>query len=100
MLKSYSVFDDKVSCFNTPFFSPSEGAAVRSFGDLTNDSRSTVRQHPADYHLYFVGTFDEDTGFFTPVDKPTFVAHALSLVQPVGVQSDCISGAVTDDDNT
>lgn len=80
MLKCYSIFDDKAQYFNVPFFSASEGIALRDFGDLCNDSRSVVSRHPEDYHLYCLAEFDDDKGLFTSLPQPVFVAHALSML--------------------
>lgn len=73
----YSVRDNK-----TVFWSPVEGysdiAAVRDFEMLINKGEVT-KTHPADFDLYFVGTFDSDTAVFEPVTPIQFVVSGSSV---------------------
>lgn len=77
---AYSVFDDKAGAYGTPFFAVNDGTASRSFGRLVLDPQSMVSYSPSDYHLYRIADFDEAAGVFLPVDKPEFVAHAITFV--------------------
>lgn len=62
MLNIYSIFDEKAEVFNAPFFMPRDGMALRAFADLVNDKNTTPGQHPDDFKLVFLGTFDEAKG--------------------------------------
>lgn len=62
MFKFYSLYDVKVSTFGNPFCAQSDGAAVRMVIDAASDPNTMLYKHPADFILYFLGTFDEDTG--------------------------------------
>jgi hypothetical protein len=64
-LKVFSIFDSKAQCFAAPFFLPVVGAALRAFGDLADDPRSTVNKHPEDYSLFVIGEFDDSVGVLT-----------------------------------
>lgn len=86
MLRVYSVFDDKAELFRTPFFEVNDGVAMRDFGSLCNDSRSVVGMHPEDFHLYCLGTFDDDKGLFELEPQPRFVTHAVNMLN---VTPDC-----------
>lgn len=66
----YSVFDTAVSVFGTPFFAPTEASAIRSFVTLANDVNSTVHMYPQDFSLYYLGSYDSETG--TIVSEPPF----------------------------
>lgn len=55
----YSVFDSKAAVYGTPFFMPNDGMAIRAFSDLVNDSKSTLWNHPEDFSLFRVGSFDD-----------------------------------------
>lgn len=60
------VYDSAVAAYGRPFFVPSVGAAIRSFGDEVNRSApdNTMFAHPDDYVLWYLGDFDEETGLF------------------------------------
>ena len=55
ILKVFSVYDSKSAMFNTPYFSTTTPAAIRSFSDLANDPNTMVCKHPGDYVLYEIG---------------------------------------------
>ena len=58
----YTVYDNLAETHATPFFAVNDDVARRSFVDLVADSRTTVAQHPDDFILFCVGSFDSDTG--------------------------------------
>lgn len=63
-MTTYHVFairDRQLDAFMTPFFAPSRGAAVRSFIDEVKRDGSPMSQHPEDYSLHLIGTFDDVT---------------------------------------
>lgn len=58
----YSIYDEKVESYSTPFFAATNPAAIRMFTDLATDGQSSVSKHPQDYTLYQVGKWDDSTG--------------------------------------
>jgi len=62
-----SVFDSKVGAFSTPFSVKTRGEAIRSFTDACNDDKMPFKQHPADYRLFWIGQFDDETGALSGV---------------------------------
>ncbi|UOF79018.1 DNA binding protein vP5 [Microviridae sp.] len=83
-LFAIAVFDVAVDAFNRPFFSPSIGAAVRSFQDEVNRSESEMRKHPKDYDLYHVGVFDDQSGRFEPFERPEKIASGSNVFTQEG----------------
>lgn len=77
----YSIFDDKAVMYCRPFFLQSVGLALRSFADICKDRESQIAHHPADFKLYKLGTFNDNTGSITPLAIPEFVASASEYVQ-------------------
>ena len=73
MLNCYAIFDKKALSFATPFFAPRDAVAVRSFEDLVRDKRSLVSQHPEDFALHLVGSFEPETGRITPHSEGSFL---------------------------
>lgn len=65
-----AVRDIKADCFGQPNFVPNLGSAIRSFGDQCQDEKSGVLyQHPEDFELYQLGTYNDADGSFEPI-KP------------------------------
>lgn len=60
--KMFSIYDTKMESYGTPFFMPKRGAAMRAFGDLAKDPKSTIHQHPTDYDLYELAEYDDESG--------------------------------------
>lgn len=74
-----SVFDTAVNAFGRPFFVPTTAVALRSFTDEVNrkEPANQMYQHPADYHLYQLGHFDEEAGEF--VNEKQMLVRAQDL---------------------
>lgn len=71
LLHMLCVRDRAADVFGTPTFHLSIGAAVRGFTDEINreDKSSVMFNHPEDFDLYVLGTYD-DSGLFEVVEKP------------------------------
>lgn len=74
-LLAFSIYDEKVRAFNSPYFAPSIGHAARSFGDAVNDGDTTLSRHPLDYSLYHVGEFDDEKAEFVTQVPPALVGR-------------------------
>lgn len=75
--------DRKVDSFGQPIFAQSRGAAIRSFSDEINRAapENMLYQHPGDFDLYELGTYDTDTGKLTQHDAPVQIAIGEDLKQ-------------------
>lgn len=81
LTRAYSVYDNKALIYNRPFFEATDGAALRSFQELANDLNTSVGRYPTDFSLWWVGTYDDQTGQFVPTVPLTHVADATALVR-------------------
>lgn len=79
-----SVRDSAADAFMNPFFVPTTGMAVRAFGDEVNKVGSPMNAHPADYELFEVGSFDEDSGKVVSVDARSLARAADVIVKGNG----------------
>lgn len=61
--------DIKLGLFETPFTCRHVGEAIRDFETVNKDPKNKYGLHPADYELWQIGTFNEETGEVT--NKPT-----------------------------
>lgn len=75
--KVFSIWDQATLCYSPPFTVKTVQEAQRMFRDLVNDPNSRIAAHPADYTLFELGTWDDETAFFTQ-DK-TLTSHGLAL---------------------
>lgn len=76
-LNAYSIRDQKAEIFHVPHFKLTHGEAERDFRQLVNDEKSKLNKFPEDYDLYFVGTYDDQTGVFKPLSTPQHVIKAV-----------------------
>lgn len=87
LLNAYSVYDNKTLSYSPPFFQAAHGAAVRMLTDLAADTNTSVGRHPADFSLFFVAQFDDQTGFIKALDQREHIVDAIS-VAPAHKQPD------------
>lgn len=78
-LNIYSIFDQACGLYSRPFFTQSDGEAIRSFTDISTDAEHPIGKHPEDYTLYRLGIFDDQNGLLTN-EENTSLATALERV--------------------
>lgn len=79
-LNIFSVYDSKAESYTPPYFQHKTAQAIRIFSDCCNDEGHTFGKHPADYTLFDLGIYDDDTGTITQ-DKIISVANGLTLIE-------------------
>lgn len=77
-----SVFDSKVGAYAAPFCARSKGEAIRSFQTACSDDTLPFKRYPADYRLFVVADFDDNTGYITAVSPPEALIGADELGPP------------------
>ena len=82
-MEIFSVYDEIAKTFGMPFFAQSAGVAQRSFHSLVLDEKSIVSQHPADYSLYNIGEFDDETNSIVSLNPPSLIIRASQIQRPV-----------------
>lgn len=80
-LKVYSIRDAKAEIFNPPFYKKTHGEAERDFSALVRDEKSMVCKYPEDYDLYYLGTYDDNTGKLDSLDTPQHITKAVQHAQ-------------------
>ena len=78
-LNVYSIFDQASGLYSRPYFTQSDGEAMRSFTDIAVDAKHPVGMHPEDYTLYRLGIFDDTTGKIIDEDNES-MATALEII--------------------
>jgi len=75
-LKIYSIRDTKSNVFNNPFYKSTHGEAERDFTSVVNDEKSMINKYPADFSLWYLGTYDSDSGRFESLPVPDMIIEA------------------------
>lgn len=83
MKQVFVVKDLAVQAYGLPIFQATAAEAMRSFTDACNQPDSIIAKHPEDYELYYIGTYDEQTGIMTQEDPQDVqrIARAKDIVQ-------------------
>lgn len=69
-LNIYVVFDNKAMTYNRPFFVINDAIASRMASDHLNDKQSEIARHPADFSLFHLGEYDDQTAKFDLLASP------------------------------
>lgn len=75
----YAIFDKAIGAYMRPFFMQADGQAIRAFTDLAVQADHEIGQHPEDYSLYRLGSFDDSNAEIEVVDARCLArAHELA----------------------
>ena len=74
----FAVYDDKAGAFLPPFFLHTVGLARRLFTDSANQEGHPFNQHPADFTLFRIGRWDDNTGKYE--ERETFENLGIALL--------------------
>ena len=64
--KVFSVYDCKAKAYLQPFHVNNSAVATRMIADAVADPNHMFNKHAADYTLFEIAEFDDETGQFTP----------------------------------
>ena len=83
MRKIYAIRDNKVGTFAPPCLFENDATAIRAFGDLViKDKESLMHQHPEDFCLWVLGSFDRETGLIVQsTDDIRTLANASDFIK-------------------
>ena len=77
----YAVYDSKAEAYMQPFFNDTHGLAIRVFEKHVNDPATIFSQHPEDFTIFYIGTFDETNGKIQPNTTPFSLGVAIEFVK-------------------
>lgn len=92
-LLACSVHDNAVEAFLPPFFVRSEGEAKRAFVASSTGEGSRFAQTPNDFTLFVCGSFDDNSGVFTPYE-PKRLMGGLEVLAVLREEADIRQGAI------
>ena len=80
-LQIFSIFDNGIKAFSTPFFLLHENEALRGWTQVCNDKSTKMNEYPMDYTLFHIGSFDSETGVITPLLTPSRLSSAHEVIK-------------------
>lgn len=80
-----SLKDTAARIYGMPFSVQAPAQAVRSLQDEVNSQTSTsdVHNHPSDFELYEIASFNEDSGILVPHPLPLLLCRAKDLLNTI-----------------
>lgn len=77
-----SIKDTCADTFGRPAYVATEGVAIRQFQDEVNrpSEDNQLYRHPDDFHLYYLGLFDDVSGHFELLEIPKVIARAKEMM--------------------
>jgi hypothetical protein len=82
LVKIFSIYDSKVKHWQHPQFLEKTGTIMRAFEEIANDPKHQVGQHPEDFVLYEIGTWNDDTGEIKMNKHVASLGRAIDFVKP------------------
>ncbi len=79
-IKMFSIYDQKAEAYNAPFCFNAVGQAIRAFADLANDPQSNINKHPADYNLFEIAVYDDQSASITPLGVNINLGCAIEFI--------------------
>lgn len=76
----FSLYDTKLEGFNRPFFLQTVAVARRAILDITQDKTHAAAQHPGDFCLYELGTFDDHTSQIEQMLPPKRIGLVSEII--------------------
>lgn len=73
----FTVHDSKAEAFLQPFYADTRGLATRMFADAVNQTDHNFNRYAADYTLFCLGEFDQQTAGITLLPSPENLGLAL-----------------------
>lgn len=82
-LKVFTVYDSKVGAHLQPFYARSTGEAIRSFSQAVMDTNTQFNKYPADFTLFEVGSWDDQSCVFDLNQTPVSLGLAIEFKEVV-----------------
>lgn len=78
--RMYVVFDSCSGVHDNPFPAHTDNDAIRRLRNSLTEPNHPIAMSPADFHMKFIGIFDDSTGRFEPADVCEVIVSAIDLL--------------------
>jgi len=82
-LEIFTVYDSKAEAYSRPMFFESKGVAIRSFMDTLKNQEHPFAQHPEDFTLFHIGSWEDHNAQFIQNKTPISAGVALEFMPKV-----------------
>lgn len=79
-LKVFALRDVKADAFGSPFFVPNDGIARRVLSEWVRQPGSDVAKYPAEFMLFEIGEYDNESALLTPTVPTVMICSASSCL--------------------
>jgi len=73
----FSVVDVAAQCYGNPFFMVNKAVAIRDFHHACRDNTTTIGRNPEDFHLVYLGEYDDVLCSFELLPQPERIASGF-----------------------
>lgn len=80
-MQLFSVYDSKTKTYAQPNFLINKGAALRAWEEAANDKSMQIGKTPADFTLFHIGEFDDETGVITMANVKESLGCAIEFTK-------------------
>jgi hypothetical protein len=80
-MKMYSMYDAKAKIYSKPFVCRNRGEALRSWETAANDNQTDMSKFPADFCLFEIADFNDDTCKIEPYAAFESLGFAIEFVK-------------------
>ncbi len=81
--RMYAIYDVKAEFYAPPFVFKTEGLAIRVFLESAKDPESQISRYPADFSLFYLGTFDDSGAKISCTEAPLRLGSAQDFLASV-----------------
>lgn len=78
-MKIFSIKDSKAEAYLLPIFAPTVGVAIRIFQNAASKEGSDFHKYAADYTLFEIGEWNEETGRVKPLEANKNIINGLDV---------------------
>lgn len=79
----FALRDNQIGTFSPPFFETHEIEAKRGVQQALKQEGSKLKNHPGDFDLYLLGTYDDTSGKMTNTDNPQLIINLSALITSI-----------------
>lgn len=76
----FSIHDSKAEAYFPPFHLHNKSMAIRQFGDMVNDPTTQLSKHPADYTLFHLGNWNDQTAQYSKKMDPVSIGNGVEFL--------------------
>lgn len=78
--KMFAIYDTKSETYGDIVYAKTLAEADRSFATYCNNKDTIINKYPADYNLFQLGEYDQQTGEIFSLKQPLLISNAAQHI--------------------